>query len=164
MRDRLIWVVLAGLLVLGCAGLAEPGSWPPANGDDEDDLPPIARLLLPDGSVAAAALGSFAYRESFADTPWLGARPLARVTAPNGAARGTVALLPGTQFVRWSAAYAAADDPQADVIAPLGAGEGEPRERVELDLPPTGEWVLQVHLTFADLDGDATYYWLVNVP
>lgn len=164
MRDRLLFVAIVGLLVMACQGLAQPASWPPVDGDDEDDLPPIARLLLPDGTVAAAKLGSFAYRESFADTPWLAAASLERVDVPNGVTKATVALLPGTSFVRWSAAYAAAADPQAEVITPLDAGEGQPRERVELDMPSTGEWVLQVHLTFSDLAGDATYYWLVSVP
>jgi hypothetical protein len=162
-RWRVISLAAAMVMLAGCAGLPEPAAWPRVAGDDVDDLPPIARLLLP-GIAAAGALGSYAYRDSFSDSPWLPATTLAPVTVPAGRPQLTIALPPGSQLVRWAAAYAAAADPTAELIVPLANDSGDARERVRIDSPPSGDWVIQVHLTFPEAEGDATYYWRVVAP
>jgi hypothetical protein len=162
---RAIGATVVMLLVLtGCAGVPEPATWPRVPGDESEDMPPIARLLLPDGTATPGTLGSFAYRESYADAPWLPAAALEPVDLPAGRPALVIGVLPGRQFERWNAIYAAANDPAADVLVPLAAGQGDPRERVEISSPPSGEWVVQVQLVFAEGDGDAVYYWRVDVP
>jgi hypothetical protein len=162
-RSGVILLAVALAMLIGCAGLPDPAAWPPVAADEVDEMPPIARLLLP-GTAAAGALGSFAYREAYSDSPWLAASSLPPVAVPAGRPQLTIALPPGRQFVRWSATYAAADDPSAAVIAPLADGAGDERGRTRIDSPPAGAWVIQVHLTFVDSEGDAAYYWHVVVP
>jgi hypothetical protein len=135
--------------------------WPRVSEDDDELLPPIARLLA-DGSVQAGALGSFAYRDAAADSPWLSSG-LTRLAVPADE-QLTVALLPGSSFEGWQASYAAAADSTGEVVHALASGSGESLERASFDPPPSGEWVIRVSLTFPDGDGDATYYWLVSVP
>jgi hypothetical protein len=151
-------------VTLGCAAApAAPASWPPVPGDESDELPPIARLVLPDGVAVAGELGTFAYRDSYADSPWLAAAGLE--TARVGAGQQLTAALPsGNRFGDWSVSYAAAHDVGAELIMPLaGVGGGQPVAQVAFDAPPPGEWVVQLFLVFPDDDGDATYYWRLNV-
>ncbi|HVM30273.1 MAG TPA: hypothetical protein VM305_05815 [Candidatus Limnocylindrales bacterium] len=163
-RRGLGWLMPVALaLAASCAGLPEAASWPRVAADDAEGLPPIARLLLP-GAVVAGELGSFAYREAYSDTPWPDARGLTPVSVPAGRPQLTFALPPGNHFVRWTATFAAADDPSAEMLVPLADGSGDAREQTRVNSPPAGEWVVQLHLTFADSDGDATYYWRVAVP
>lgn len=135
--------------------------WPPVPEDDVEELPPIARLLLPDGTVGAGRLGSFTYRDSAGDSPWLGAG-LEQLEAALDE-QLTIALRPGFTFDAWRASYAAADDPTGEVILPLDAGSADALGRAIFDAPPVGEWVIQVGLTFSDGEGDAVYYWHVLV-
>jgi hypothetical protein len=128
--------------------------------------PPIANLELPDGSHQPGRLGRFCYNEACADSPWLPAPTMPRVQLDaNGSI--TVALLDGEQFSRWSARCAGAADTEARVIRPLGTGGADDDSnrfvRATIDAPPTGEWVIEVFLTFAG-QGDAAYYWYVAVP
>ncbi|CAN5717805.1 hypothetical protein BH23CHL7_BH23CHL7_08370 [soil metagenome] len=151
-------------VVAGCAGLPEASGWPRVAQDDDPDLPPIARLLAPGVPAAAGYLGSFSYHEQFADAPWIGAQALDLVRLPAGRPQVTVALPAGNSFERWNVSYAAADDPAGSAVMPLGAGDGATIERLAMDPPPAGEWVISVSLWFAEGAGDATYYWSVEVP
>jgi hypothetical protein len=124
--------------------------------------------VLAGGSVHPGALGSWSYRESHSDAPWQAAAGLTLTSLSAGTSSLGVALPDDQPFVRWSARYAAAGDPTANVIWPLGSGgaaDGSDRfSQATFDAPPSGEWVLEVRLSFPDDEGGASYYWLVMVP
>ena len=132
--------------------------------DSAEPMPPLAQLGLPDGSRQAAALGSYDYGGAAADGPWLPARGLPAVEVQAGS-KLTLSVAP-LRFVRWGARYADAADEQANVISPLAAG-GDGVASLEsalLPAPPSGSWVVMVQLYFADEEGDAAYYWHLQVP
>jgi hypothetical protein len=143
-------------------GSPEPS--PSPSPDEAEPMPPLAYLTLPDGSLHAAALGSYDYDGAAADAPWLPARILPAVDVRAGS-QLSLSVAP-LHFVRWGARYADARDEQADVISPLAAGgDGVASlENALLPAPPSGSWVLMVQLYFADEEGDAAYYWHLRVP
>ncbi len=141
------------------ATVAEPAESFPA--------PPRASLQLADGSVHAGELGSVCYLDACGDSPWLPAAGLQTAGLASAAEPLTVAIEDGFSFVQWSASYAAAEDTTGADVEPLtdgGAEDGPPLGEVSFDAPPSGDWVVSVHLVYANGAGDGTYYWQVIVP
>lgn len=144
--------------------LDSPEPSPSPSPDEAEPMPPLARLALPDGSLHEAALGSYDYGGAAADAPWLPARILPTIEVEAGTPL-MLSVAP-LHFVRWGARYADARDEQANVISPLAAG-GDGVASLEsalLPAPPSGSWVVMVQLYFADEEGDAAYYWHLQVP
>lgn len=162
---------LTGCAMLGPGATSTPGtsaSATPTETQPSSGAPPLANLLHAAGEQEGH-LGAYAYRDSFSDPPfWPTADSLTRVELAAADEQLAVELPPGTSFVAWSARYAARDDHEAETVFPLGSAgavdSNEPIERAIFDGPPTGEWLVEVALTFADGDGSANYYWLVAVP
>ena len=179
------WLLAAPLLaaLIGACSMVGPGGPtptanpsaspshtppPPTSAGESLLAPPIATLQSAGGVVHAGVLGSWSYRDAFADAPWQSAEGLARIELAAAAALLTVAMPPPATFSRWSARYAAAADPTGDVVRPLGSGgaddDSDRLAAATFEGPPSGEWVIEVQLTFADGDGSAAYYWYVAVP
>jgi len=134
--------------------------------DREPMPPPIAELIVADGSRVEGTLGSYDYDGAALDGPWLPASALDTVELATADEPLTISLPESNHFVRWGARYADAADDDADVITQLAAGgDGSaPLASASLSGPPSGSWVLAVQLFFADERGDAAYYWHVVVP
>jgi hypothetical protein len=149
-------------------GTASPTATPDATPEGPSVGPPIASLTLADGTVHPGVLGSWSYREVFADAPWQNAAGLPRIDLGVSQEQLSVALPEGQVFARWSARTAGAADPLANQIRPLGADGADHRrdrfERASFTGPATGDWVIEVRLTVPDNDGEAAYYWYVAVP
>jgi hypothetical protein len=140
-----------------------PGAdWPPVPDDDVEGLPPIARLVLADGTVAAGRLGSFSYDGLSADSPWLSSG--LEWLEPPDRQELTAGLLPGHAFDEWRVSYAAVADTTGSQVVTLDSGSGDGLTRASFAPPPAGDWVVQLGLTFPDEAGDAVYYWRVSVP
>lgn len=172
-------VLLAMAVIAGCAP-PMPGTSPtgsatqaatatasPSDTIAPAESPPIAILEAGDGTYPGA-LGSWSYGENHSDAQWHAASGLTRIELAPGTTSLAIALPMGGRFVRWAARYAAAGDPTAAVIWPLGsagaADDSDRFERVGFDAPPSGEWVIEVRLAYPDGTGGASYYWLVAVP
>jgi hypothetical protein len=146
-----------------------PTPTPTPNAEATDRLPlppPIAFLVLPDGSRVDGTLGSYDYDGAALDAPWLPATALEDVLLPAADAPLIISLPEPDRLVRWGARYADAADEEADVISQLAAGGdgATPLGSGSFSGPPSGSWVLAVQLFFADEQGDASYYWHVVVP
>jgi len=177
-------IALIAPLVLAC-GLAGPGvSNPPTAGPTPEatlteaptlaptapptaaptDSPPTDALegppdglLAADGDPVAGQLGSFCWGDTCADGPFPRKDQLPILEASAGSEL-TLALGDETEFVDWSAVYAARSN---DGGTELGTGEG-PATTATFSSPPGGDWVIRVFVRFSD--GDASYAWHVSVP
>jgi hypothetical protein len=182
-------VLLAGLAlgVAGCtavrppgtgvAGLPSPGSpdggSPVASARPRDPAVPSERPIAPQPPSAllsvnvrgayAGELGSYLFRGTGSDSPWIPARTLRPVTVRAGAVL-SVRLERGL-IGPWSADVAPARDEQGAALTRLGGNEsGVPSRRsVRIPAPPRGSWVLMINVGFADGSGSAAYYWRIDV-
>ena len=141
----------------------------PTEVEPTPEAPPLASLVLADGTEHDGTVGTYCYRESCSDSPfWPTADSLDPVELASAGAQLGVELPAGFEFVAWVARYAARDDYQAETVYPLGSGgsaDGTAQiGQATFDAPPSGEWLVEVSLTFADGVGSANYYWLVAVP
>jgi hypothetical protein len=126
--------------------------------------PPLAVMTVDGGGRHEGELGTFVYRGSGTDAPWLPATALDSV-AVKPDSRLTVRLGDQGLIGPWSATIAPAGDDQAE-RAQLLAREGTVgglRESIELPAPPPGAWVLMADLNYGDGSGSGAYYWLVDV-
>lgn len=173
LRSALVLVVV---LLVGCAGpppspvpaaseapstppLATPATSPVPASDQlpgAGDLPPEAALLVPDGDPVVGQLGSYTWRETGSDAPWLPGTPV----AVDAARSLRFALSFDVPVDTWSARYAAPGELSPTLVTPLDIG-GAP---LEVEPPPAGRWSLAMTITFGDGLGSATYYWQVEVP
>ena len=171
-------VALIGLLVLGCAGPAPESSSPPstvsatpsvesvsppaqspppasASSAIPGEAPPDARLAAEGGDPVTAQLGTYTWRETGSDSPWL---PGASIAIGAGEPL-TVTLEPAIGIESWRARLvpAAADGPAGAVV--LGQGSGP----LVFAAPAPGAWTVEVAVVFADTLGDASYFWRLEV-
>jgi hypothetical protein len=122
---------------------------------DVADGPPEATLAAEGGDPVAGALGTYAWGDAGSDSPWLRGSPIAV-----GAGEPlTVAVADGVRIAAWWARYvrSSASDPTGATA--LGDGAGLPT----FAAPPAGSWTVEVHVTFAEGLGDATYFWRLEV-
>ena len=117
--------------------------------------PPAAALAAEGGDPTDGQLGTYVWGDGGSDGPWL---PGARMAAGSGEPL-TVSFRPETTIATWSARSvpSTADGP-ADAMA-LGQGEGRPRFMA----PEPGTWTVEVHVVFANADGNASYFWQLAV-
>jgi hypothetical protein len=117
--------------------------------------PPAAMLVAEGGDPVVGSLGSYAWGDAGSDSPWLRGA-LIRVGAGEPM---TVAVADDVPVASWRARYApsSASDPAGATA--LGGGVGLPT----FAAPPDGSWTVEVHVTFAEGLGDATYFWRLEV-
>ena len=175
----LVVLLVTGCMVAGPGGTPSPSptaSTPPTapptaspspTEDETPATPPAASLSAGDGDAVAGDLGSGCYLGACGDGPWLAAHGLESIELTGADDQLTVAIESGFSFVQWSASYAAAEDTTGDQVETLaegGAEDGPPLTAASFDAPPSGDWVVLVHLVFANGDGDGAYFWHVIVP
>ena len=176
MRRAAACLALATVVIVGagCRGVGDPSPAPtsplstptrsasgppvtvaPSPTVTPADGPPGATLTVDGGDPVAGQLGTFVWRESGSDAPWLPGAPIAV-----GAGEALVVSLdPSIAVAEWSARYAPAGSDAADGTAPAGDGAGP----TVVTAPPVGRWTVAVTITFGDDLGEATYYWAVEV-
>ncbi len=118
--------------------------------------PPAASIAVEGGDAVVGQLGSFSWKNSGSDAPWLDGSPI-HVGA-------------GEQLVLTLAEPIAIDTWQVSRVLPgsrdgigsIGMAEGS-GERVAFVAPPSGSWSVSVSVWFADNLGSAAYYWLIEV-
>jgi hypothetical protein len=119
---------------------------------------PVAWLVL-GAERHAGEIGGYVFGRSSSSAPWLPATALDAVTVPAGAT-AAVELDARATVAAWRAQYSAAGDTTGDALTTLGEGTGP---AVRLPLPPPGEWVVSVVVTYGDGLGDGAYYWRLVV-
>jgi hypothetical protein len=136
------------------AATAPPGQSVPASATIAAE-PPVAELAAEGGDPTEGQLGTFAWRDSGSDSPWL---PGARMAVGAGEPLG-VAFRPATIVATWAARSvpSTADGPAGATV--LGEGAGQPR----FEAPRAGTWTVEVHVVFEDGLGDASYFWQLAV-
>jgi hypothetical protein len=116
--------------------------------------PPEAALGVEGGEPVSGQLGSYTWRDTGSDGPWLRGAPIA--VGPGEAL--TVAFSPRTEPTSWRARYAPAGHSDATGARSLGDGTGRP---TSFAAPPVGGWTVALDVVFGA--GTATYYWEVAV-
>jgi hypothetical protein len=131
---------------------------------DNPAAPPAAQIEPADGSgPILGRLGSFTYCDLAVDALPPRAQTLTAV-ALGDPARIVLSVAGGSEgFVTYGAGYWPASEWQGDEVALTSAATAAPLVTAEFAGPPTGDWMLVVHLTFAS-GGSALYYWHVTVP
>ncbi len=119
------------------------------------DRPPVAALAAEGGDPVAGQLGTYVWRETGSDSPWL---PGAAIAVGSGEPL-TVTLDPAVPVNAWQARYVPASTTGPNGAMELGQGSGDP----DFGAPPAGTWTVEVHVEFADRLGDANYFWNVAV-
>ena len=160
LADRLPLLVLGALLATVACGAPQPPVTPvptptaeaaPPN-EPIGPQPPIAVLSFPGGQPTAGDLGTYVYRGTGSDSPWLPGEPVA---VPPVGALGEVFLSESLLVTAWSARVSPAGRPPgAGDLREIASGHG----RIVFELP-TGAWTLQLSAQFGNEIGDATYYW-----
>jgi hypothetical protein len=174
------WAMVVGWVVAACSSsgpthvsspsaVASPGSIAPTVGQSSGtpseatvstaplgDVPPAARLAAEGGDPVEAQLGTYTWRDSGSDSPWL---PGARIAVGAGEPL-SVSLDPPVGIAAWQARYvsASADGPAG--ATSLGEGSGAP----SLSAPGgAGAWTVEVHAEFGDGLGNASYFWRLEI-
>jgi hypothetical protein len=120
-----------------------------------DVVPPAARLAAEGGDSVVGELGTYAWRESGSDSPWLrGARVAVGAGEPL-----SITLDPPVGIAAWRARSvpASADGPAG--ASALGEGSGGP----SFNAPGAGAWTVEVHVEFAEDLGNASYFWRLEI-
>lgn len=156
------WARLLVVVALAAAACGTPAASPtpatalPSMTDGPTvDGPPSALASVDGGDPVAGQLGTYIWGATGSDSPWLRGAP---ITVGAGEIL-TIRLDPAVGISSWSARYVpyASDDPAGAVS--LGDGAGDPA----IDVPPAGDWTIELAVVFADGQGDARYAWAVRV-
>jgi hypothetical protein len=118
------------------------------------DAPPVATMSVEGGDPVTGKLGTYIWRDSGSDAPWL---PGAPISAAGEAL--AVVVDPPVGIETWSARAVPAGTVGPDGATRLGDGSGAPT----FGPPPPGDWSVEVALTFADGLGEARYFWALTV-
>lgn len=124
--------------------------------------PPAAVLRGQDVEPVAGTLGGYVYGESGSEAPWIPAAGLEAVALAPGVTLEIT--LEGGSIAGWALRVATEADTQGESAQQVLAGDvtaGE--EAIRFAAPPTGRWVLEARITYADSMGDGAYYWLLDV-
>ena len=166
---------LIALVIAGCAGPASASTSPSAAepaativspapsastvastaSGTPGEVPPDASLAADGGDPVTAQLGTYTWRDTGSDSPWL---PGAAIAIGAGEPL-TVTLEPDIGVESWRARLvpATADGPAGAVV--LGQGSGQ----LVFTAPAPGAWTVEVAVVFADALGDASYFWRLEV-
>lgn len=128
---------------------------PPVTDEPAVDGPPAALAAVDGGDPIAGQLGTYIWGETGSDSPWLRGAP---ITVGIGETF-TIRLEPAVGIASWSARYVPSTSDDTAGAVSLGEGVGAPA----LDVPPAGDWTVELAVTFADGQGEARYAWAVRV-
>jgi len=156
---------LAIVSLAGCGGAGRPGQQPSPPVDErtanatadhgDPDGPPQAIIAVEGGDPVDGQVGSYVWRETGSDAPWLPGAPLAA-----GAGESLrVGLVPPAAIGAWRARYVPAGRHDATGAIALGDGVGPPM----FPVPPIGLWTVEVQVDLRTSRGSASYYWQVDV-
>lgn len=165
-------VVIAFLVVLALGGAAcsppAPTATPSPEGTTEPTTAaadsatpietakaPVATLAVEGGDPVVGQLGTFAFGGTGSESPWLRGAPI-RVGLGE---RLLVSLEPAVRVAAWTARYVTSSATGPDGAVALGQGAGMP----SFDPPPGGSWTVEVRVIFAAGQGDALYFWAIEV-
>lgn len=170
---RQVFMIVAGaLLVTACAARADPPSAtsatvtsspdasrrPPSRASTTPivvaaDEPPVALLAAEGGDPVAGQLGTYTWKETGSDAPWL---PGARIAIGMGEplSVGVVGETP-------AGAWVARARPSGTSLPARQLGDGS--GIVEFGAPAAGIWSVAVEIHFADGSGVATYFWELHI-
>jgi hypothetical protein len=118
--------------------------------------PPAASITVEGGDAVVGELGSFTWRNSGSDSPWLDGNPIHIGTGETL----TLTLSEPVGIDTWTASRIPRSG--LDAPTPVGLGEGV-GGAVAFAGPPAGTWSVNVNVWFVDNLGSASYYWLVEV-
>lgn len=131
------------------AGGPSPSSGASATGLPAE--PPAATLAVAGGSTIAGALGSYTWRATGSDAPWLVGRSAAQVAGEAQLSATFGSTVPES----WTAAWARVADGVAGPPAETVSGQ----DGVALSAPSrAGDWSLRVTVVFGPA-ANATYFW-----
>jgi hypothetical protein len=117
--------------------------------------PPVAALAAEGGDATDGQLGTYTWGDSGSDAPWL---PGERMAVGAGEPL-TVTFRPETAIETWSARAVPASAEGPAGATSLGQGSGPPR----FAAPGAGTWTVQVRAVFANVSGQASYFWQLAV-
>jgi hypothetical protein len=129
---------------------------PPAPAGPSIPIPPDASVSVEGGDPVVGTLGSFTWRNTGSDSPWLRGAPI-----HVGHGEELVVSLSGpVAIASWTAGRTEPASLDGSKAVGLAQGRlGPPR----FTAPPPGTWSVQVVVWFAANQGSAAYYWLVEV-
>ncbi len=164
----LLLVVLFG----ACGGGVSVGSGPPAATADPTvdptaaptvadtprptpaNEPPAAWIAVEGGDAASGQLGSFTWKESGSDGPWLPGTPIVV-----GAGETLLVTFDDpVRFSTWTARRLPAGTTDGSGALPVGSGGSS----IAFGLPEPGDWSVELTVTFADGIGSGSWYWQVT--
>jgi hypothetical protein len=168
---RHVLIVIGALIVSACAAPTDPpgtsatatsssrasidriGSAPAILSPAAADGPPVALLAAEGGDPVAGQLGTYTWKETGSDAPWL---PGARIAIGMGEplSVGVVGETP-------AGAWVARARPSGTSLPARQLGDGS--GIVEFGAPAAGIWSVAVEIHFADGSGVATYFWELHI-
>lgn len=117
---------------------------------------PAASIAVEGGDPVFGELGSFSWKNSGSDSPWLDGSPI-----HVGAGEQLVLTLAEPVAINtWQVSRVLPGNRDGVGAVGMAEGSGEP---VTFIAPPSGTWSVSVSLLFADNLGGAAYYWLIEV-
>jgi hypothetical protein len=119
--------------------------------------PPPNATILVGGDVYRGEVGSYSWKASGQDAPWLPADALESV--PVGARESLRVTMKDVAIESWTARLAPAAEKDGLPATALGEGTGP----IAFSGPSSGNWVILVTIQFADSLGSGAYYWLIEV-
>jgi hypothetical protein len=117
--------------------------------------PPAARLAAEGGDPVTGQLGTYTWRDTGTDSPWL---PGAAIAVGPGEPL-SVSLEPAVDIDTWRARFVPANADGPEGATALGEGAGSPA----FPAPVPGAWTVEVHVVFAGGLGDASYFWRLEI-
>jgi hypothetical protein len=131
---------------------------------DQPASPPAAQIEPADGGEPIAGrVGSFTYCDLAVDALPPRAESLTPVALGDPAHIVLSVPASGEGFISNRAGYWPASEWQGDEVVLTSDATAAPLTTTEFAGPPTGDWMLAIHLIFAS-GGSALYYWHVTVP
>jgi hypothetical protein len=118
-------------------------------------MAPVATLAVEGGDPVVGQLGTYAFGGTGSDSPWLRGAPI-RVGRSE---RLAVSLEPAVSVAAWTARYVPSSATGPEGAVGLAQGAGLPA----FDPPPDGSWTVEIRVTFAEGQGDALYFWALEV-
>lgn len=125
----------------------------PSPSPEPSAAPPTAALAVEGGDPVDGQLGSYTWRDSGSDSPWLPGTPITV-----GLGEPLAVAFPGSPAIgswRVQARPAAATGP----VVGVAEGDGE----IAFTAPDVGTWSMAIIVTFGGGPDAATYYWEVRV-
>lgn len=116
--------------------------------------PPAAFLTAEGGDPVTGQLGTYVWRDTGSDSPWLPGSP----TTVGAGEPLTMTFDQAVGVASWRARLVPADTDGPDGATLLGQGAGDPT----FQAPGPGSWTVEVHVVFAGA-GDASYFWRLDV-